>query len=101
MLYALLLVQLPMKHECQLEQQHQVAIRTFLGLPRSLPVGATMGKAQASLLSLQMLRQALLYADRLHKPTEGAALFQCPQDRPSYRTRGGGGGAHAQCTRSW
>ncbi|XP_037501541.1 uncharacterized protein LOC119375435 [Rhipicephalus sanguineus] len=88
MLYALPLVQLSLRRKDQLEKPHRLAIRTFLGLPRSSPVAATLAEAQASPVSLLMLRQALLHVDRMHRAPEGAALLQRLEGRPSSRMGG-------------
>ncbi|KAH7982918.1 hypothetical protein HPB52_008102 [Rhipicephalus sanguineus] len=87
MLYALPPVQLSRRRKDQLEVQHRTAIRTLLRLPHTSPVAATLAEAQASPVSLLMLRQALLHVDRLHRTPDGA-LVQRFEDRPSSRMRG-------------
>lgn len=83
--YALPLVQLAPHRKEQLERQHRMAIRRFMGLPRQSPIAATLAEAQTWPLSLLMLRQALHHVDRLHRAPGGAALLRRLRSRPASR----------------
>uniref|UniRef100_L7LZH7 Putative tick transposon n=1 Tax=Rhipicephalus pulchellus TaxID=72859 RepID=L7LZH7_RHIPC len=83
--YALPLVRLAPHRKEDLERQHRMAIRRFLGLPRQSPVAATLAEAQAWPLSLLMLREALHHVDRLHRAPGGAALLGRLRSRPASR----------------
>ncbi|KAH7936102.1 hypothetical protein HPB52_018302 [Rhipicephalus sanguineus] len=74
--YALPLVQLAQHRKELLQRQHRMAIRRFMGLPRQLPVAASLAEAQTWPLSLLMLRQALHHVDHLHKAPGGDALLR-------------------------
>ncbi|KAH7985857.1 hypothetical protein HPB52_024959 [Rhipicephalus sanguineus] len=83
--YALPLVQLAQHRKEQLERQHRMAIRRFMGLPRQSPVAASLAEAQTWPLSLLMLRQALNHVDRLHRAPRGDALLRRLRSRPASR----------------
>ncbi|XP_037501849.1 uncharacterized protein LOC119375889 [Rhipicephalus sanguineus] len=83
--YALPLVQLAQHRKEQLERQHRMAIRRFMGLPRQSPVAASLAEAQTWPLSLLMLRQALNHVDRLHRAPGGDALLRRLRSRPASR----------------
>ncbi|XP_037503495.1 uncharacterized protein LOC119378407 [Rhipicephalus sanguineus] len=81
--YALPLVHLAQHRKEQLERQHRMAIRRFMGLPRQSPVAASLAEAQTWPLSLLMLRQALHHVDRLHRAPGGDALLRRLRSRPA------------------
>ncbi|XP_037520707.1 uncharacterized protein LOC119397346 [Rhipicephalus sanguineus] len=83
--YALPLVQLAQHRKEQLERQHRMAIRRFMGLPRQSPVAASLAEAQTWHLFLLMLRQALHHVDRLHRAPGGDALLRRLRSRPASR----------------
>ncbi|KAH7946657.1 hypothetical protein HPB52_002836 [Rhipicephalus sanguineus] len=67
----------------QLERQHHVAIRRFMGLPRLSPVAASLAESQTWPLSLLMRPQALHYVDHLHRAPGGGALLRRLRSRPA------------------
>ncbi|KAH7967894.1 hypothetical protein HPB52_003801 [Rhipicephalus sanguineus] len=83
--YALPLVQLAQHRKEQLERQHRMTIRRFMGHPCQSPVAASLAKAKTWPLSLLMLRQALHHVDRLHRAPGGDALLRRLRSRPASR----------------
>ncbi|KAH7963945.1 hypothetical protein HPB52_023976 [Rhipicephalus sanguineus] len=69
----------------QLERQHRMTFRRFMGLTHQSPVAPLLADAQTWPLWLLMLRQALHHVDRLQRASWGGALLRRLRSRPASR----------------